>query len=205
MRKSNERRPSKLFRAVCWWKRKRTNYIVVRGDSPALGHRPDLTIEDNFSDEESQSDPVFDTTSMISPNVVTPPSASTLSSKDSRVTPKLNLWIETTNIETPEKAEPAPKNSEVRWTNYLRNSFSEGSLESIDSLVESYWDPTDDQDDISTSRLTPVASNLERQRHHPGRHAHDDKFFFCHVRFMRGQTTPNAVEVVWNTARKQLV
>jgi hypothetical protein len=64
-----------------------------------------------------------------------------------------------------------------------QDSF-QGSLESIDSLVESYWDPEDD-----ASHVTPVATNLARS----------SEFFYEHVRFLRVQTQPRQVEVVWST------
>jgi hypothetical protein len=60
----------------------------------------------------------------------------------------------------------------------------QGSLESIDSLVESYWDPEDD-----ASQMTPVPTNMSRS----------SEFFFEHVRFLKVQTQPRQVEIVWST------
>lgn len=61
----------------------------------------------------------------------------------------------------------------------------QGSLESMDSLVESYWDPEDE-----LSQVTPLVSNF-------GRPPKSNDFFTEHVDFLRVQTRPQQVEVVW--------
>ena len=73
-------------------------------------------------------------------------------------------------------------------TNLPRSRTQEsfqGSLESLDSLVESYWDPEDD-----ASQMTPVPTNISRS----------SEFFFEHVRFLKVQTQPRQVEIVWSTS-----
>jgi len=67
---------------------------------------------------------------------------------------------------------------------FARNRTVESfqSLESIDSLAESYWDP---EDDTTTSH---IMTNL----------APSSAFFNEHVHFLREQTQPRKVEVVWN-------
>jgi hypothetical protein len=60
----------------------------------------------------------------------------------------------------------------------------QGSLESIDSLVESYWDPEDE-----TSQATAVASNT----------IHPTDFFVEHLGFLSVQTQPRQVEIVYNS------
>lgn len=75
---------------------------------------------------------------------------------------------------------------------FVRRSFSSGSLESMDSLAESYWDPDDDEDDTS-SQVTPIAAN--------GGHPDDVPDFFAeHVNFLRVQTRPRKVEEIWSPA-----
>jgi hypothetical protein len=64
-----------------------------------------------------------------------------------------------------------------------KDSF-QGSLESIDSLVESYWDPEED-----SSLATPIATNRVESM----------DFLDEHVHFLRVQTQPRSVEVVWAT------
>jgi hypothetical protein len=67
-----------------------------------------------------------------------------------------------------------------------KDSFqgSLASLESIDSLVESYWDPEED-----CSLATPIATNRLQSM----------DFLDEHVDFLRVQTQPRSVEVVWAT------
>jgi hypothetical protein len=60
----------------------------------------------------------------------------------------------------------------------------QGSLESIDSLAESYWDPEDD-----TSQATAVASNRISPM----------DFFVEHLGFLSLQTQPRQVEIVYNS------
>lgn len=72
--------------------------------------------------------------------------------------------------------------------NRTKDSF-QGSLESIDSLAESYWDPEDD--DIS--QVVGNASATERS----------DDFFYEHMHFLKVQTQPRQVEVVWSTPPKK--
>ena len=64
-----------------------------------------------------------------------------------------------------------------------KDSF-QGSLESIDSLIDSYWDP-----DENASLATPVAANI----------AQSLDFLEEHVDFLKVQTQPRSVEVVWET------
>lgn len=58
----------------------------------------------------------------------------------------------------------------------------QGSIESIDSLVESYWDPEDE-----TSQVTALISNTG---------GHPD-FLTEHLSFLSAQTQPREVEVVY--------
>ena len=58
-----------------------------------------------------------------------------------------------------------------------------GSLESMDSIAESYWDPDDE-----ASNLTPLVRNT---------HNHTDIFFVEHVNFLKVQTQPRRVEQVY--------
>ena len=63
-----------------------------------------------------------------------------------------------------------------------------GSLESLDSLVESLWDPEDD-----ASNITPLVKNT---------HKPTDAFFAEHVQFLQIQTQPRKVEEVYNKHEK---
>jgi hypothetical protein len=73
-----------------------------------------------------------------------------------------------------------------RTRNFTVDSFQD-SVESMDSLVESYWDPEDD-----TSQATAVASNT-------GQGDHQTDFLLEHLNFLSVQTQPREVELVYNT------
>lgn len=60
----------------------------------------------------------------------------------------------------------------------------QGSLESMDSLDESYWDPGDD------ASQTP-------------QHVDDSELFEEHVRFLKVQTKPTKIEVVYKSPDRQ--
>lgn len=71
---------------------------------------------------------------------------------------------------------------------FIRNRTTEsytGSIESLDSLVESYWDPEED-----VSLETPVATNSGQQ---------NIDLLNEHVDFLRAQTQPRQVETIWDT------
>lgn len=61
-----------------------------------------------------------------------------------------------------------------------------GSVESLDSLAESYWDPADEHSELKVNN-SPA---LERAR--------SGEFFHEHLRFLKVQTQPRQVEVVWS-------
>lgn len=94
-----------------------------------------------------------------------------------------------TSVGSPHRTPCFPDRRAARHPPYqfVRNrtvdSF-QGSLESIDSLVESYWDPEDD-----TSQATAVASNTISPM----------DFFVEHLGFLSVQTQPRQVEIVYNS------
>lgn len=65
-----------------------------------------------------------------------------------------------------------------------------GSLESMDSLVSSQWDPEDD-----ASTMTPLVTNIMNPT--------NDTFFVEHVRFLQIQTQPRKVEEVYHHDSKE--
>jgi hypothetical protein len=93
-------------------------------------------------------------------------------------TPSYMPTIKAKMVTTPKKIPPT----------FIRtrtvDSFG-GSLESIDSLAESYWDPEDDSSLPQSSPSGEVARSRE--------------FFHEHVHFLKVQTQPRQVEVVWTT------
>lgn len=188
----------------CWWKRKHRYYYDLREDL-------DITVyaNESKSDEESGSFPVFDTTSMTSP-AITPSNTST--SNQYIVSPDSSIE---TVLETP-PIKPRPKPTKQKrilpkrgkkkkskpltkefLESYVRSNMSDGSLESIDSLAESYWEPND-IDDATSSQVTPIRANTGGRTNKTIRTISlDEKFLHYHVHFMRAQTKPREVEVVW--------
>jgi len=82
---------------------------------------------------------------------------------------------------------PTPPSSLKLYRNGTIDSLS-GSLESLDSLVESQWDPEDD-----ASNITPLVKNTQKST---------DVFFAEHVQFLQIQTQPRKVEEVYNKLEK---
>lgn len=201
MSKDNERNTYPwCFR--CWWKRKHKYYYDLQEDL-------DVTVyatESKSADEESGSFPVFDTTSMTSP-AITPSNTST----SNRYIVSPDSSIETV-LESPSlKSRPSKPIKQKRilskrgkkkkskpltkefLESYVRSNMSDGSLESIDSLAESYWEPND-IDDATSSQVTPIRANTSKKIKTISL---DEKYLHYHVHFMRAQTKPREVEVVW--------
>ena len=65
-----------------------------------------------------------------------------------------------------------------------------GSLESMDSIADSHWDPDDD-----SSNVTPLVRNIP--------HPTADAFFVEHVKFLQVQTQPRKVEQVYTDTKKE--
>jgi hypothetical protein len=87
---------------------------------------------------------------------------------------------------------PPPLSSPPAVRKSIRNGAADsisGSLESMDSLVSSQWDPEDD-----ASTITPLVTNT---------HPTDDAFFVEHVRFLQIQTQPRKVEEVYRDNSKE--
>jgi hypothetical protein len=129
-----------------------------------------FSLQSTLSELKSPSAMRLTRTRLRSPQGLHP---GTLASKSKAPSPKLSM--------VKVVKQPPPETQFVR--NRTQESF-QGSLESMDSLAESYWDPDDD-----ASHMTPAAANLARS----------SEFFFEHVRFLRVQTQPRQVEVVWST------
>jgi len=98
--------------------------------------------------------------------------------------PKPQASFTTNTIIPPSTKAPPP---------ILRNGTLESipaSLESMDSLAESHWDPDDD-----ASNATPLVKNT---------HTPNDAFFIEHVKFLQVQTQPRKVEQVYDESRNEV-
>jgi hypothetical protein len=162
-RKKKKQRRGILRRIANWWKR-RNFYIVQDGSQDESQNGVvDVTMEESFDGEPSHcQDQDWDMTI-----------EDTLATVQTPLAPSYVSAM---------RAIGAPPGASPFTRNRTKDSF-QGSLESIDSLAESHWDPEDD-----SSQVTPVANNV----------AQPSDFFSEHVDFLRVQTQPRKVEVVWN-------
>ena len=220
-RRKQKQKTNSLRLLTSWWKKKRSYYVDMQQDDSSGDKVHDMTMEDVDSDGEetpirgtqrrdvgasASSSPSFDVASMHSP-AYTPPMPSPYKTKhdirssslvlDDSLESRLNIFDDATRpvIQSTMDTDLAVNVIEVtpslltKPVPFVRRSFSSGSLESMDSLVESYWDPDDVEDDTS-SQVTPIATN--------GYFAAAPDFFAEHVHFLRVQTRPHKVEVVWS-------
>jgi hypothetical protein len=161
--RKKKRRRGIIGRIANWWKR-RNFYIEQDGSQEESQNGVDVTIEESFDEEQDPEakEPDWDMTATVQ----TPLAPSYVSA------------MRTTG---------APPGASPFTRNRTKDSF-QGSLESIDSLAESHWDPEDD-----SSQVTPIANNV----------AQPIDYFSEHVDFLRVQTQPRKVEVVWKTPEKE--
>jgi len=100
-----------------------------------------------------------------------------------------NASNESRNLKLPQETYFTSK-AKNSWTSLPRNwdmdSFQE-SIESMDSLVASCWDPEDE-----LSQATAVMSNKRSEG------MHQTSFLEQHLSFLSSQTQPREVELVYN-------
>lgn len=191
---------------VGWWKKKRSYYVDIHQDlqqdatsvfpeEESLGTSQQQDYYDDIFDASSFHDtpsppPISKQSSRSSPEPVpsTPRSSNVPTTPMMRRSTPNNRRSSTPRLlhsppPIPE-AHDIPPESALQIP-FVRTSFSTGSLLSMDSLQDSYWDGDDDNDEI-LSHATPTASN-----------GVTTDFFTEHVSFLRIQTKPRRVEVVW--------
>jgi hypothetical protein len=187
---------------VNWWKRKRNFYVeqseshddrkvTVKVSSDSTGEivaqQPDHhNLQHNSSGEVEFDNTVIPASPDKESNIETEeqePSSVRSSSPESMDGISTEPFFSAT--------EPSPLTTPPRaalpFVRHRSNDSFQGSLESLDSLVESYWDPEDDG-----SMSTPVATNMASA-------ARSMEFFAEHVHFLRVQTKPRKVEIVWSS------
>jgi hypothetical protein len=207
-RKKNESKSKKcaiVSRISNWWKRKNSFYLVQENSPDA-----DETFEDEHSNKEEEDSReegtimspdhriIGDTTTGQGGNAIEPalrmvtPEPSPQGGKNCRARAEVESPtngaaprnVPDTNqllLITPSSRSPYPF---VR--SRTADSF-QGSLESIDSLAESHWDPHDDE-----SQTTPIATNI----------VESTDFFEEHIDFLRVKTKARKVKVMWTTPTK---
>lgn len=175
------------------WKRYTTPYVDIRDDklsklprlSPVWDETTTTRVESDtaesvFSHEDSFT--MFDTNSVHSPSPVR--------RKGNFVVPDTNSLVSAPQARDNDARRPQdqPEQYEIDFDYYERQSITCGSLESIDSLAESYWD-LDETVEVSASHVTPPIVNIRSKMH--------QQFFAEHIRFLRIQTKPQKVEIIW--------
>jgi hypothetical protein len=206
MTKKN-RKKNAMRSLSCWWRKRRNYYVNMQQDDSSGEKVQDITMEDVDSDREktpvrgkkphdggtsARSTPVFDVSSMHSLSLITPMATRHLVIQPSPLSPKvIHESVSSSKMfkdVVPNTSQATPSLLLTQPVAIAQRSLSSGSLESMDSLVESYWDP-DDADDETSSQITPIATNG---------HLTAPDFFTEHVHFLRVQTRPRKVEVVWS-------
>ena len=180
-----------------WWKRIRRNYVMIadRSSYSAVDETREL-LQPSLSSETLAENEVFEVVpEMIpeaAPRIESATSLTTLQAA-AAVATELPARVPLSTELPPIPSKNAPSNQPsplAKQTSFnlidpfvrrrTKDSF-QGSLESIDSLVESYWDP-DEDGSLVTTNLVQSLDFLEE-----------------HVDFLKVQTQPRSVEVVWDT------
>jgi hypothetical protein len=196
-----------------WWKTKRTFYVDVPQENSFGIQTQDVTMEDVDSDDGEHlnaakhnasvtSSPTFDVTSVYSPDKSKYPwdldeqATCILLVKDQLASLVATTPVELSGYHTPERRSPVatpfvPDDEPFlsRPVPFTRKSVSSGSLESMDSLVESYWDSDDSDRGELAPDGTPIAGDSVYIDFSPD-------IFAEHVHFLRVQTQPHQVEEI---------
>lgn len=151
----NRRNPFKFLSS--WWKRKQQGYIrqddtqeesvitEVHSYYPPPAFSTSTSSEESMVQEEEESVSVMTKSIYYANSPILPPRQD----EDSLVSER--TYIPPTHDMIP----PSRIISKTRTSRRGDSSF-QSSLESVDSLVESYWDPSDDQSQLS---LVPIEMN----------------------------------------------
>ena len=140
------------------------------------------TIFEVASESIPEGAPIRDPPTKIKAEAAVPPDIRVCSPNTGKL-PPLPPRKAPSTMPTPFVRQPSLSVPDPFLRRRTKDSF-QGSLESIDSLIESYWDPEED-----ASLATPVATNIVQTM----------DFLEEHVDFLKVQTQPRSVEVVWET------
>jgi hypothetical protein len=202
-----------------WWKKKRSFYVDIPHDDSFAVQTQDVTMADVDSDHgvnlnvgmhdttSVTSSPTFDVTAEYSPDKSKHPwdseeQATLLPSvKDQLASLESASPVERPGHHAPERRSPVtmPFVQEdepflSRPVPFTRKSFSSGSLESMDSLDESYWDSDDSDRGELPPHWTPVAGDCGYMDFCPD-------FFAEHVQYLRARTStvaPHQIVEIWS-------
>lgn len=185
-------------RLGAWWRRRRKSYHVVAdaANDPATEAMRQLMNPSSSTETPGGQETIFEVVSQTIPEEAPRRDPPKRIQAVEGVPPDILLLRGTLASKfpplPPKKAPPTPlptsfaRQSSVPFADPFfrrrtKDSF-QGSLESIDSLIESYWDPGEEDGSLAT----PVAANTA--------HILEE-----HVDFLKVQTQPRSVEVVFET------
>jgi len=219
---SSRQKKSVLRSLTGWWKKKRSYYVDIHQElqqcSTMFQEEESLGTSHAALQQDDSDDDIFDATSLHTPSPQliigkSPLSSSSISSSRSQEetppkptlmtplryspaavppsTPNTRRSTASRPLQSPPTIpEEAPESLGLLQLPFVRTSFSTGSLLSMDSLENSYgggWD--DDKDNDEANIITGLNSSNKD-------HVVAD-FFDEHVTFLRVQTKPRQVEMVW--------
>ncbi|KAG7346496.1 hypothetical protein IV203_005564 [Nitzschia inconspicua] len=157
------RRKFRLIAALrSWWKRRRFQYLVEDETHAELGDRVEVKV-DGHADTSTGDDHNDTSTGPNAPNAAS----------NSMDTPLTMYFI--THTSNRRKLYPFQRASTL-------DSFQD-SIESLDSVMDSHWDP----DDNSTSQITARITNC-----------HGDTYLMEHLNFLSVSTQPQEVELMYD-------
>jgi hypothetical protein len=196
--KKGRRRKGVLRGISSWWKRRQ--FYIAHNDSRDNGDFRNLTLEASMDEEDGDG---FDTSSTLQILLTINPTTSDASTvnvsnvgkdsverKESFFTSMRPLVRSSRNSDQ-QQQKSMLYNSAIPFHRSATTESHQGSLESMDSVAESDCDPEE-----SASEATPVVTNV----------VSPINFFKEHVDFLREQTQPRRVEVVWGSpSRSQKV
>lgn len=201
-KKEGPRSPSFISRLNAWFNRKKF-YTFHKDEMISHKHLPSSAIPDKHEDEwnnesESEKDEFTleegDTLDSLKTDKESDSELPTAclgevaSSSNETKGPSLTVVESAVSDPSSKNLHSPPHDKMKRVGNGpVENSLS-GSLESLDSLTESYWDPDED-----ASNATPIVTNIPQPAM--------DAFFVEHVRFLQVQTQPRKVAEVYDQTR----
>jgi len=171
-----------------WWARRRKGAYVAHHHEEELANQigpyTNEELVDTFSVEEdldsccqgllANGSPLFDSSPLLSKGDG--------SSSNSTATPELASYAT-----IPVNVEEIPERGVHNFNRKTTQDSKQASLESLDSLAGSYVD-MDDEESLETPKMANTRSPVE-----------SDDSLGEHVNFLRVQTQPRPVELVWKT------
>jgi hypothetical protein len=150
-----------FLRLLTWWKRRRFQYLVQVDTQEDYVIKDPITQKMTDTKSIQESIPYRNSQQIPSTSTFVPPSERYFHANTSATVPKFYSFERGTTI-----------------------GSLQDSLESMDSVKDSQWDPEDE-----ISQATELATNVRRQ----------DEFLYEHLNFLNVQTQPQEIVLVYNS------